>query len=177
MITFFSDDFNISQKHYSDSLDLIDFDLIECSCHNTHCLYIHAYYLRFVKSPIGRFPIRILRLKCSVCGITHALIPASIIPYTQRSFHDTLRVFVHFQLHPFFHVCFLDSVQSIAASDLYHLKGIFSHWTSFLSRYGINLSNPPNNIIFLCFSHLNRNLSQMRFNNTDLFITTQLHYL
>lgn len=172
MITFFSNDFNISQKHYSNSLNLIDFDSIECSCHNTHCLSIHAYYLRFVKSPIGRIPIRILRVKCSVCGITHAVIPASIIPYTQHSFHDTLRVFIHFQHHPFFRSSFLDSVPSIAFSDVYHLKGIFSNWISFLSRYNINLSNPPNDIISLCFFHLNRNLSQMRFNNTDLFITT-----
>lgn len=172
MITFFSNDFNISQKHYSNSLILIDFDSIKCSCHNTHCLFIHAYYLRFVKSPVGRIPIRILRVKCSVCGITHAVIPASIIPYTQRSFHDTLQVFIHFLHLPFFHISFLDSIQSIAFSDLHHLKGIFSHWISFLSRYNINLSNPPNGIIFLCFSHLNRNLSQMRFNHTDLFITT-----
>ena len=45
---------------------------------------VHGYYIRYIKRDEGSIsPIRIMRVKCSFCDRTHALLPASVIPYSR----------------------------------------------------------------------------------------------
>ncbi len=169
MISFYTDNFNISQKFYSDSILSLDFNRIECSCHSVNCLSIHAYYYRFVKTPVGKIPIRILRLRCSHCGRTHALISASFIPYTQRSFIDTIKVFLHVQNHEFFFMDFFHHIPSISPADIPHLKFVFARWCSLFHNHEIMFSNPPNLISAHCLFYFHCNFSQLRFRSTDIF--------
>ncbi|MGN0433983.1 MAG: hypothetical protein ACI4EB_05550 [Bilifractor sp.] len=39
---------------------------------------IHGYYRRFVKASAGKMALRILRLRCTECGRTHAVLLSSI---------------------------------------------------------------------------------------------------
>jgi hypothetical protein len=50
-------------------------------------LYSHGSYMRNLITEESTFPITIYRVKCPVCGKTHALIPDFIIPYFQHSFY------------------------------------------------------------------------------------------
>ena len=49
-------------------------------------LYSHGSYLRNLITEESSFLISIYRVKCPICGKTHALIPDILIPYFQHSF-------------------------------------------------------------------------------------------
>lgn len=49
-------------------------------------LYCHGSYLRNMITEENTFSITIYRVKCPICGKTHALIPDFLIPYFQHSF-------------------------------------------------------------------------------------------
>jgi len=53
-------------------------------------LYSHGSYERNVITEEDSFRITIFRVKCPICGKTHALIPDFLIPYFQHSF-DTIK--------------------------------------------------------------------------------------
>lgn len=84
MITIFNHTFNtLSQNYYDKTIDSIHFHRLACSCGHSACLSKHAYYHRFVKTPLGKIRLRICRVKCSFCGATHALLLAEMVPYSQ----------------------------------------------------------------------------------------------
>ena len=48
-----------------------------------NCLRIHGYYARFVEALGCVSRVRVMRLACSLCGRTHALFGAGIVPYSR----------------------------------------------------------------------------------------------
>lgn len=50
------------------------------NCHKKSCIK-HSYYTRTIKIGPIIMDIRILRIKCTECGKTHAIIPMFIVPY------------------------------------------------------------------------------------------------
>lgn len=84
MITIFSNTFNtLSQNYYDKTIDSIPFHRLTCTCGHSACLTRHAYYYRSIKTPLGKIRLRICRVKCSLCGATHALLLAEMVPYSQ----------------------------------------------------------------------------------------------
>ena len=84
MITIFNTTFNtLSQNYYDKTIDSLHFHRLTCSCGHSACLNKHAYYYRFIKTPLGKIRLRICRVKCSLCGTTHALLLAEMVPYSQ----------------------------------------------------------------------------------------------
>lgn len=84
MITIFSNTFNtLSQNYYDKTIDSIPFHRLTCTCGHSACLSKHAYYYRSIKTPLGKIRLRICRVKCSLCGATHALLLAEMVPYSQ----------------------------------------------------------------------------------------------
>ena len=84
MITIFNSTFNtLSQNYYNKTIDSLHFHNLTCSCGHSACLNKHAYYYRFIKTPLGKMRLRICRVKCSLCGTTHALLLAEMVPYSQ----------------------------------------------------------------------------------------------
>ncbi len=84
MITIFNTTFNtLSQNYYDKTIDSLHFHRLTCSCGHSACLNKHAYYYRSIKTPLGKIRLRICRVKCSLCGTTHALLLAEMVPYSQ----------------------------------------------------------------------------------------------
>ena len=76
----------------------------ECPhCHRKGECHIHAYYYRFAIDFISAHPVvhrlRILRVICSCCGHTHAILPDPIIPYDSYSLFFILRTLADYFLH------------------------------------------------------------------------------
>lgn len=76
----------------------------ECMhCHRKGECRIHAYYDRFAIDFIDGHPVvhqlRILRVMCSCCGHTHAILPDPIIPYDSYSLFFILRVLAEYYIH------------------------------------------------------------------------------
>ena len=95
MITFnFPKNNIINQSNYENSVNRIDFSSIACSkCGCCDGFQIHGYYERSVRTGPVKNTIRILRVICPHCKITHALLPSCMIPYTQRTLKDTLIIY------------------------------------------------------------------------------------
>ena len=89
MILISVSDYNqFSQNYYDSVINALQFHQLRCSCGHSACLSIHAYYRRNVFLPDGSVTLRICRVRCSVCGRTHALLLSSIVPYDRISLSD-----------------------------------------------------------------------------------------
>lgn len=89
MITVITQECNeISQDFYDAAMDSIQIRQMECSCGHSGCLVGHGTYIRSVKTSLGKIPLLVRRVQCSICNATHALLPSGIVPYSQVSLMD-----------------------------------------------------------------------------------------
>ena len=98
MITIFVEDYNqFTQDFYDALIASLQFHQLVCSCGHSSCLTKHGYYSRWIRiDDNNKNELRICRVKCSVCGVTHALLLSSIVPYSQISFriqHQIIQAF------------------------------------------------------------------------------------
>jgi hypothetical protein len=94
MITITSDKINtLNQNTYDYFIYSLDFKRITCSCEHSGCLIKHGHYTRSIKSDSDKLiRLSFLRVKCDFCGRTHAIVPYLIIPYSQITAPDQLRI-------------------------------------------------------------------------------------
>ena len=89
MITVITKECNeISQKLYDAAMDSIQNCQLKCSCGRCGCLVGHGGYTRHVKTAMGKIPLAVRRVQCSLCDATHALLPSGIVPYSQIPLSD-----------------------------------------------------------------------------------------
>ena len=82
MITVISRDCkDISQESYDSMVFSLPIHHLTCSCGRSGSLCFHGRYTRRVITQSLSFRLSVCRLKCSECGRTHAILPASIVPY------------------------------------------------------------------------------------------------
>lgn len=96
-------DFNVNINKYSDEiLNFYGFWEYICpSCQAKHSLSRHGFYTRnicyFSFGSVEESTIKILRLICNSCGVTHAILPADIIPYAIFTFSCIFEILIrHF---------------------------------------------------------------------------------
>ncbi|MDE7244578.1 MAG: hypothetical protein K2O18_11495 [Oscillospiraceae bacterium] len=80
------------QEIYNSVTAFLQLHRLTCSCGHSACLRVHAYYHRTLKTPAGPLRMRIMRVICSECGKTHALLPAFIVPYSQTPAPDQAEI-------------------------------------------------------------------------------------
>lgn len=86
----------ITQSDYSQITAALDLPSISCP----HCkcagLCVFAYYTRLLKNHSygEKTKLRILRVRClnKDCRKTHAVLPSSIVPYSQITMADTIKI-------------------------------------------------------------------------------------
>lgn len=61
------------------------------------CLTRHAFYIRFVKNDNGKEELSVLRVICSVCEKSHAILLDSIVPYSQTLMKDQIQIIMNFE--------------------------------------------------------------------------------
>lgn len=90
MITIFVDLCNpVTQNFYDDLIRSLQFHQLTCPCcRHCACLTLHGYYDRSLKQDASSCVLHICRVLCSHCGHTHALLPSSIVPYSQLPLAD-----------------------------------------------------------------------------------------
>lgn len=87
---------NITQTYYNNLINPIDTLLLACpSCGKTG-MNIHGYYRRQIKNQnfSDKQSLKIRRVICcnEDCRCTHALLPSSIVPYSQISMIETMSI-------------------------------------------------------------------------------------
>lgn len=117
-------------------------ELEECPfCHSKGNCHAHATYTRFIVDIIHGKPVyqqlTITRIICDSCFHTHAVLPDTIIPYSQYGIFFILRVLAEY----FFHlktVSDLCSIYGITPSMLYRWRNLFfsrrALWLSVLEQ-------------------------------------------
>ena len=103
----------------------------ECPhCHRKGDCHVHAYYHRFavdfVKGQQIFHRLRILRVKCSCCGHTHAILSDPIIPYASYSLFFILRVLADYFRHAGSVIIICDRF-GITPMQLYRWKALYQN--------------------------------------------------
>lgn len=98
MITVFVRENNpISQKSYNDAMNQLDPFQLPCTCGCSGSLIRYGSYRRHVKADGAKFPLIIRRVLCQSCGRSHALIPSSLVPYSQIPLEDQVSLIEAFE--------------------------------------------------------------------------------
>lgn len=171
MITIQADDYNqFSQDFYNSVIFSIQLHQLSCSCKHSSCLTIHAYYKRSVITPTGKVVLKIVRVKCSVCGKTHALLLSSMVPYCQVSLIDQQEVVSDYENgNDRKHVSFANPM-----IDENHIKSILRkykrHWRERLRAESIKLE-PIACLARSCLSFYSAQFMQIRNTFNILFLS------
>lgn len=169
MITVPVDNFNtFSQKFYDSVLLRLQLHRLQCTCGHSGCLGRHGRYTRSVITEDGKVSLRILRLRCSDCGKTHAILPASIVPYCQVMLTDQHQVVCAFEAGGNRNV-----VCQGLGTDENNVKSIirrYRHfWRQRLLSESIGLA-PLQALICDCFSFYQMQFMQIRTTVNKLFL-------
>ena len=124
-------------------------------------IYEYFRYKRSVIIPEGKVILKIVRLKCSVCGKTHALLLSSMVPYCQISLIDQQKVVSDFE-----NGNDLDCASSANPMiDENHIKSILRkykrHWRERLLAESIRLE-PIKHLVTDCLSFYSAQFMQIR---------------
>lgn len=135
MITLMSDPYTpLTQSSYNDVLASLKFSDLKCSCGEAGCLAVHGYYHRSVKGPLEKIKLRICRVRCSVCGVTHALLTASMVPNSQLSVSDQRQILHNYLRGRSYHHV-LRTHLIISESDIRHIiAGFRQRWSGLLDK-------------------------------------------
>lgn len=172
MITIFVRDCNqFSQSFYNSVLDSVQFHQLTCSCGHSACLHVHGYYKRSIKQPDGKVRIRICRVRCSECGVTHALLLSSMVPYSQISLSDQHQICLDYEGHiSSSNVC--ESNPSIDENNVKSVRRSYLlRWKEMLRSLRIPLRPVPE-LVCSCFSNYFSQFMQIHRGRNRLFIPT-----
>ena len=169
MITVFTSDFNsISQRSYDNLISDIQIHQLECPC----CGHLGqmSYYGRYKRHVFigGERPcLYIQRVKCG-CGHTHALLPSSIIPYSDVMFWA--QVFIALNGSGLIAVTKLMNagVNIDERTARYIWRNYILKWKQRLSSYMISLSGLPS-LVSGCFRCFSRQFMQIKHTPNILF--------
>ncbi len=160
MITVFCDlHKSISQFYYNNLISGLDFHSLECpKCHHKACLTKHAYYYRQVRNYDTPVKLKVLRAFCHCCKTTHAIVPDSIVPYSQ----------VPFENHVDIALCNNDEDllkaeemnPNIAIETIRYIHRCFTlYWKARLITFKLKVSY---DVIPACFKYFSRQFMQNR---------------
>lgn len=172
MLTIFVRDCNqISQSYYDSFIDRVPLHQLTCSCSHSACLSVHGYYRRGVKLSSGTVRLRILRVRCSVCGATHAILPASLVPYSQIPLTDQQQICLNYENgSSSASVCeYNPSIDENNIKSI--LRSYRNRWREMLRSLRISLT-PLSCLIRSCFADYSLQFMQIHRTANRLFVNT-----
>ena len=172
MITLFVEEYNhLTPNFYNNLIANLQFNRITCTCGHSGCLTIHGYYIRHLKTMEGKLPFRICRVICSCCHHTHALLPSSIVPYSQISMKDHVAILSCHESKGRLNKL-IDKNPTIDESNCrYIIRCFLKHWKQRLLSEQISISDTAN-LVCNCFRTFFRQFMQIHCTSNILFINT-----
>lgn len=169
MITLYVSENNpITQNFYDDLVDL-NLHRLTCSCGHAGCLSKHARYYRHLTIEGDKVPFEICRVRCSICGKTHAILLSCMVPYSQISFSDQLSIIAAYESdNP--ESDGLKSCNDVDENNLkYIIRQYLKYWRQKLLSLRISISD-ANELIKNCFQHFGRQFMQIKKTYNNLFV-------
>lgn len=161
----------LNQNFYNNLIDLLNLSQITCSCGHSGCLTKHAYYKRNLKISGGiKLTLSILRVKCCVCGKTHAILPSGVVPYSQVSLRDHITI-INNNLNNKSQTHVMNNNPLIDESTVSYILTTFrKYWQQRLRTFKIDISMQPGCLIKQCFKYFSRQFMQIKC-TTNIFYT------
>lgn len=164
MITIINDKINkLTENNYKIFLSSINTSSLRCSCGKKGCLINHGFYTRDVITIDNSFSIKVLRVKCSSCGKTHAIVPHLIVPYSKLSL-DLILLLIrtkqsnrHKALSTIIPITYLPLDESHIR---YILKSFNLYWKEMLISIGTTIFEDLAHISSSCLFHFKRQFMQ-----------------
>jgi hypothetical protein len=170
MITLFTENINaLSQESYNSLILDTPIFLLTCTCGQSGCLTRHGSYHRNVKLPEIMIRLKIKRVRCKTCGATHALLPSSIIPYSQISLADHLSIIEHHNGSSGFG----DFLTLSWTVDENNIASVIRRYRKFWEQRLISgdiILTPVKCLIKNCFSLFGRQFMQIKNTRNKLFL-------
>lgn len=149
---------------YNQYLASSDYLLSYCPDCN-HCLHCHGTYTRYVLIEGVKIPLKIRRVRCPICGKTHAILPTWLVPYIQIPLPEIIDIIkkrkesIHYNQERYrFLRMFKDlwedfiETNNISLDTNIHRKCLLYGRQPFMShlRSGFHISFHSSNIAFIC---------------------------
>lgn len=164
MITVNSNKINtLNQISYNKLINSIYINQIICSCGHSGYLIKHAYYTRSVKISGGiKLSLSILRVKCSICGKTHAVLPSFVVPYSQVLLQDHISIIIN-DSDQLTQASVMNNNPLIDESSIaYIVRSFRKHWQQRLNTFKINISTSVKHLVQLCLKYFSRQFMQIK---------------
>lgn len=163
MITYLNtDDNTYTQKDYDKFLNSISIHNLPCTCNVSGHFIKHGYYRRYIKTPLKKVPLLILRVKCKHCGKTHAVFPTCIVPYSQHLLKDQLTIIQSYQKNISL-VPFMESNLCIDEANIATIIKRFKlHWKERLISINTSLFSDIRNLVINCFTSYRKQFMQIK---------------
>lgn len=154
--------------YFKKSKNSIDLNQLSCTCELSGSLIFHGSYKRKVQLRDEVLVLTVVRVRCSACGHTHALLLSSIVPYSQIPVTVQAETIAALE-----DKIPLDSVLSEQCCvDESNLRSIIRsyrlHWKERLLSECISLT-PFSRLIRRCFSCFSRSFMQIKNTRNKLF--------
>lgn len=170
MITIKTENYNlISQDFYNKTIDSLDLNLIPCTCGHSGCLIRYGSYKRNVQLKDEMITLTIVRVYCTTCGHTHALLLSSLVPYSQIPLNlQVTAIHAYESGHSLPRIladqCFIDENNLKAVIRTYRL-----YWKERLRSVGLSFSE-WSSFVTGCFSNFSRQFMQIKTTVNKLFL-------
>jgi len=138
-------------------LKTIDFPLLTCPHCNHTGVAVHAYYERTVRAEEEPFRLVVVRVICSSCGKTHAILPDTLVPYSSITMQDTIDIIMAETPAE------LDEILTrnihLHLTELYRVKANYRrYWKERLFSFGIALDDV---VSYHCIKQFHRQFMQI----------------
>lgn len=163
-------DFNTpDQDFYDELVNTLPFHQLQCPCcHHSGCLTVHGYYTRHVKASESLNELRICRVICGFCEKTHALLPVSLVPYSQISLSDQHQIITNYD-EKIKQDTFLEEHPLIDENNIKAvIRSYVRHWLQRLTTDKVELCPLPE-LIRTCFMNHLRHFMQIKCTPNILF--------
>lgn len=176
MITIISDKINsLNQNSYDLLINSININQLKCSCGHYGTLTRHACYSRSIKLSGGiQAVLNIVRVKCSHCGKTHALIPAQIVPYSQILLNDHISICSNYIDNISQEKIMTDNPLIDESNISYIIRNFNKHWVQRLAAFSISLGLNTTELVKKCFSLCSRQFMQIKCTVNILCLCTHI---
>ena len=170
MITIKAENYNlISQDFYNKTIDSLDLNLISCTCGHSGCLIRYGSYKRNVQLKDEMITLTIVRVYCTTCGHTHALLLSSLVPYSQIPLNVQITAIHAYESgHSLSRIladqCFIDENNLKAVIRTYRL-----YWKERLRSVGLSFSE-WSSLVTSYFSNFSRQFMQIKTTVNKLFL-------
>ena len=118
--------------------------------------------MRSLKTSNVLIKVSILRVKCSHCGKTHALLPSLIVPYSQVALKEQIAILKAYVPRDSFLSIMLENEYIDESNIRYIIRQFLRHWKERIAAFSFSIYEFPDTLSSKCFKYFKRQFMQIK---------------